>query len=785
MTELNVDGGVEVFLKWMDGYFKRDEQTEAYEAYITFDTYRRAPNQKITDFIMEFDRLYAAAEKHEMTLSKIIKSLKLLDSAKLSAHDRKFVLTGIDFSKAKTAGVDIYNDTKESIKKFAGGQLLMSGGGGADNGDMLMSTERIKTEPVFSAEDLSNPTPQLEEVLAASGFQRKGDWNAGGANIRGGRGDWRGGRGARGGFRGRNDGSKNFNNSGGGGYRGGDPGYTARGGYRGVGGGQSSQVSGSRGGKVTKPINPTDESGEPFTCSSCGSYRHLLNECPHSYENIKKNNTTPTLVAEAVMAASGADTDYHCEGAEGDTEDRSSEDLCDVILYTGYGKKHETEVSQLAREAINKAVLDSACGETCCGESWVETFLDSLADEVRETVVYGKSDKLFKFGGGEILPSLYTVELPCVLAGKSVRILADVVASDIPLLISMKSMKKAEGILDLANDRVCLFGVWVPCDVTSSGHYTVSLGVDEVKLSDTLITIDVKEGKAESQRKLIKIHRQFCHLSKENMVTFLKDSGKWDESFNEILEEIYSKCKTCRLFKRAPSRPVVALPASSDFNEVLTMDLKERKIDRYNYILHMIDAYTRFSVSMWLTRKLTSCVAEGVLTHWVAIFGLPKRIWTDLGGEFCSDEIKEIGELLNVELGTAGGLAPWMNGLCERNHQVIDTCLEKMMCDMPNLSPEIALAWACNAKNTLSMNNGFSSHQLVFGRNPSLPDVTNDKLPALTKVPTHQSLAEHLQAIHSARKACVTNQNCEKIRRALRHKVRSVERIYSIGDKVY
>ena len=199
----------------------------------------------------------------------------------------------------------------------------------------------------------------------------------------------------------------------------------------------------------------------------------------------------------------------------------------------------------------------------------------------------------------------------------------------------------------------------------------------------------------------------------------------------------------------------------------------------------MIDAYTRFSVATFIKRKTTSSVAEAVLTHWFSVFGPPARIWTDLGKEFCSDEIKEIGELLNIELGTAGGMAPWMNGLCERNHQITDVCLEKMLSDTPNLSPEVALAWACNAKNTLNMNNGFSSHQLVFGKNPNMPEASTDNLPALTGVPTYKSLAEHLQAIHLARKAYVASQNDEKIRRALRHKVRSVEKPYTVGEKVY
>ena len=44
---------------------------------------------------------------------------------------------------------------------------------------------------------------------------------------------------------------------------------------------------------------------------------------------------------------------------------------------------------------------------------------------------------------------------------------------------------------------------------------------------------------------------------------------------------------------------------------------------------------------------------------------------------------------------------------------------------------EIALAWAMNAKNYLHNVHGYSPNQLVFGRNPNLPSVINDKPTAL------------------------------------------------------
>lgn len=47
--------------------------------------------------------------------------------------------------------------------------------------------------------------------------------------------------------------------------------------------------------------------------------------------------------------------------------------------------------------------------------------------------------------------------------------------------------------------------------------------------------------------------------------------------------------------------------------------------------------------------------------------------------------------------------SPWQNGICERNHAVVDNCVAKILEDQPDLNLELALAWAVNAKNSLSM----------------------------------------------------------------------------------
>ena len=107
------------------------------------------------------------------------------------------------------------------------------------------------------------------------------------------------------------------------------------------------------------------------------------------------------------------------------------------------------------------------------------------------------------------------------------------------------------------------------------------------------------------------------------------------------MDDLYELCRTCKLFAKTPSRPVCALPVAADFGELLTLDLKEcdpilKQFCRY--ILHMIDAFTRFSVSVFVNRKLPTIIADMIMSKWVALFGRPKRIWTDVGGEFNNKE---------------------------------------------------------------------------------------------------------------------------------------------------
>lgn len=112
--ELNVDDGLDKLIEKLDSVFMTDDVDLAYAAYSDFDSYKfvSSPEVSMNDFIIEFDRRYNLCKKHKMELPDAVLSFKLLDSANLSARDRRLVLTAASDLK--------YATMKSSLKRIFG-----------------------------------------------------------------------------------------------------------------------------------------------------------------------------------------------------------------------------------------------------------------------------------------------------------------------------------------------------------------------------------------------------------------------------------------------------------------------------------------------------------------------------------------------------------------------------------------------------------------------------------------------------------------------------------------
>lgn len=511
--------------------------------------------------------------------------------------------------------------------------------------------------------------------------------------------------------------------------------------------------------QIQKGTNPIDRFGKRSRCAICGSTFHWAKDCEHrdtcKQENVKL--TTGTIEKNEEI--------FECH-----MEVRVDEENPDIVLVT---------------ESFGSAIVDTACTRTVCGQNWFNDFVESLQAHERKQVIEKPSNKTFKFGDGAQVTSVKNVVFPANLGSKKCMISSEVVDCDLPLLLSKETLKKADTVLNLRKDEATMFGKQVELHFTSTGHYCIDLlskSTGESISKEEVMLIVEAESKQQKQM-IIKLHRQFGHASAEKINKLLNDAGIKEPDILKLVEQVCDDCNLCAKFRKTPSRPAVSLPMATEFNETVAVDL--HKLDDSALLLHMIDLFTRYSAGSIIKSKASPVFVDNFLKSWMSKFGSPKRLFSDNGGEFESKDVQAMGEALNIEVITTAAYSPWSNGICERHNLTLSEIVKKVKEDR-KCSWDMALQWALMAKNSLSNVHGFSAHQLVFGTNPNLPSVLNDKLPALEGTTTSKVVGEHVAALYSARRAYTQAECSDRIRRALRKQVRtSRDEIYTLGDRVY
>ena len=95
-------------------------------------------------------------------------------------------------------------------------------------------------------------------------------------------------------------------------------------------------------------------------------------------------------------------------------------------------------------EIKDKAIIDSGCSKSVAGSAWFQGFMETLSTQDKKAILKCESGAKFKFGGHGIYQSQALVTAPVYVGGKRIFIRFDIVETDIPLLISLKVMKRLE-----------------------------------------------------------------------------------------------------------------------------------------------------------------------------------------------------------------------------------------------------------------------------------------------------------------------------------------------------
>ena len=546
--------------------------------------------------------------------------------------------------------------------------------------------------------------------------------------------------------------------------------------------GRSVSPSRARSEKYRGRKNPLEKVGKVFLPKKCFlcKCKHTTNcNCPcvyHFAPDCPGNKKKPEKTNKADLGLF----------MKTNVENQSSGDDSDAVFIV----EESLEELILVTTEEKEALVDCACPNTVAGKKWIEDFCSELDDDEKSRITVSESEKVFKFGGGEKRKSLGKVVFPCHIGEMNIKISAEVIEADLPLLLGNSFLKKIDAVLYIAREKAMIMGKETKMRETPSGHFSIQLelprtGVEYCRTVECLISSIPSENNNElTLENIEKLHHYFGHRSKQ-LAQLIKNSNKYSETVQKLLDQVESKCTSCKLNQKSKPKPKVAFPRATKCNEVVSLDLKEYKSGAYKYIMYAVDLFSRFTVGGLITDKKPATVGTTLLEKWVAPMGLMKFIHSDRGGEFCCEELTEIAEYLGVRSTFTAAYSPNQNGTNERNHAIVDSMIVKMRMHDPDMPASIALTWALMAKNTLQNISGFSPFQIVFGQNPVLPSVYAAGPSGLEEAVMAKSVAKNINAMHLAREAYIAGESDKVLKAALKDRIYTRGNNIKIGNWIY
>ena len=314
-------------------------------------------------------------------------------------------------------------------------------------------------------------------------------------------------------------------------------------------------------------------------------------------------------------------------------------------------------------EKSSKGFIDTACPNSVGGIAWVKAFISLFPSNVKALMILEHSDKVFKFGGGEVRRSLGHIKIPCQFTdrdgGKSdmVTLGLDVVDAEIPLLIGAASLVKAGAIMDIGEMLLSLPRLMggqkkaLRMSREPSGHFALTmypvsewkgrsdaekiLLVDDwneeiselmvlhvltevtpesmptkMQVEKILVLRETQEKKELTRKEVTKLHHYFGHVHPNRLKKVIIKAGRMTEQVRTYVDEL-TTCEVCALYRPKVPRPAVALPRAVKFNQIVTLDLKENtKWKAPRYVLYAIDMCTRFKMGVFIADKKKETVVH-------------------------------------------------------------------------------------------------------------------------------------------------------------------------------
>ena len=272
---------------------------------------------------------------------------------------------------------------------------------------------------------------------------------------------------------------------------------------------------------------------------------------------------------------------------------------------------------------------------------------------------------------------------------------------------------------------------------------------------------------------LTKVHQNLGHPSASDLVRVLKHGGASDRAIELARTFSYEFCKS-------QVKPHVPLPAKTSphtqFNQCIGIDVKYLdgwKPGQKVKSLNTVDQASCFQVAVPFHDPETSSLLQELLdTHWISWAGPPESVVLDPAQTMLGEALQHMFESCGTVVRLIAAEAHWQLGRTENHGGWFNRVLSKVIQEQV---PADRLSWeSCvrhaHVKNQMIQNYRYTTHQYVFGRNPSLPgDLLGEPLHVVSGTAglTDEAIEKAQSIRTSARRAVVELQDDKALRQAL------------------
>ena len=327
---------------------------------------------------------------------------------------------------------------------------------------------------------------------------------------------------------------------------------------------------------------------------------------------------------------------------------------------------------------------------------------------------------------------------------------------------------------------------------TSEGVYAVTDQGGSTKPGGAELSgngIQFQKGvKPEVASALRRLHQNMAHPSNTELIRHLRIAG----AEQKIIDAVKGMtCQSCARTRKPQNRRPAATANLLSFNEVVAIDIVS-VYDIHNKrhdLLSILDVGSSYHTMVPLVDMKGPAVAEKFAERWINVFGAPECVAMDTDSIF-QGALGELTSWYNMRTRPTAGQAHWQAGIIEKQGDLWKELWRRVVEEKSVESSDVPVAVAAvnSAKNELRRVSGFSPSQIVFGRNPKLPEdlIDNgDNLGANYLLTTDLKRQREVAIRTAARLSFHKLQVDDKLRRALLHQTRTRSRPVEVGESVF